>query len=152
MRILHQAQSSRVMVANVRENNNHLNHGSKIEIGLQLDCHGSRIVVNMTPKKRWTGVTEGEGGGVAENKPPVKLDPVTDFNFHWGRWQRKRGWRSWRDFERRSRGSSNLNLFIVYIWIFRSWYERSSEEVVCFCWPELFYCRLSSALHHLYSC
>ena len=82
MRILHQAQSSRVMVANVRENNNHLNHGSKIEIRLQLDCHGSRIVVNMTPKKRWTGVTEGEGGGVAENKPPVKLDPVTDFNFH----------------------------------------------------------------------
>ena len=64
MRILHQAQSSRVMVGNARENNNNLDHGSKIEIKLQLDCHGSRIVVNMTPQKRWTGVTEGgEGGG-----------------------------------------------------------------------------------------
>ena len=62
MRILHQAQSSRVMVANARENNNHLNHGSKIKRRLQLDCHGSRIVVNMTPKKRWTGVTEGKEG------------------------------------------------------------------------------------------
>ena len=84
MSIPHQAQSSRVMVANVRENNNHLNHGSKIEIRIQLDCHGSRIVVNRTPQNRWTGVTEGEGGegGVVENKPPVKLDPVTDFNFH----------------------------------------------------------------------
>ena len=110
----------------------------------------ARIVVNMTPKKRWTGVTEGEeerGGGVEINRLWNSILSQTSTFIEADGREKEDG-----DHEGTLR-DDHEDLFWLYLFGSSDPDMRDPVRKWCACaWPELFYCRLSSALHHLYSC